>query len=94
MDQSDKFKYLIQSSAKGSYARGAIEIFLPISKIYTKGIQSMTSRFGQNGTLIEVCINELLKIVLKNAITSNFPLLCYLYNLEQHIQVLNIRGNS
>ncbi|CAG7820622.1 unnamed protein product, partial [Allacma fusca] len=67
----DKFQYLTQSTVEGSKAREVVESFPPSSENYPKVIHYFKERFGKEEILLEVYVRELLKLVLKNAITPN-----------------------
>ncbi|XP_035205737.1 uncharacterized protein LOC118180775 [Stegodyphus dumicola] len=91
---SDKFQYLLQATVEGSRARKVIESFPPTSANYPKAIECLKARFGRNDLQVEVYVRELLKLVLRNANSSNScNNLCALYdNLEQQIQALETLG--
>ncbi|CAG7825459.1 unnamed protein product [Allacma fusca] len=67
----DKFQYLIQSTLEGSKAREVVESFPPLSENYPKVIHYFKERFGKEEILLELYVRELLKLVLKIAITPN-----------------------
>ncbi|XP_035226364.1 uncharacterized protein LOC118198720 [Stegodyphus dumicola] len=94
ISDSDKFQYLLQATFEGSRTREVIESFPPTSANYPKAIECLKARFGRNDLQVEVYVRELLKLVLKNANSSNScNNLCALYdNLEQQIRALETLG--
>ncbi|XP_035218895.1 uncharacterized protein LOC118192102 [Stegodyphus dumicola] len=94
ISDSDKFQYLLQATVEGSRAREVIESFLPTYANYPKAIECLKARFGLHDLQVEVYVRELLKLVLKNANSSNScNNLCALYdNLEQQIRALETLG--
>ncbi|XP_035223176.1 uncharacterized protein LOC118195942 [Stegodyphus dumicola] len=94
ISDSDKFQYLLQATVEGSRAREVIESFPPTSANYSKAIERLKARFSRNDLQVEVYVRELLKLVLRNANSSNScNNLCALYdNLEQQIRALETLG--
>ncbi|XP_035232998.1 uncharacterized protein LOC118204817 [Stegodyphus dumicola] len=81
ISDSDKFQYLLQATVEGSRVREVRESFPPTSANYPKAIEFLKARFGRNDLQVEVYVRELLKLVLRNANSSNScNTLCALYD--------------
>jgi hypothetical protein len=79
MEEEDKFQCLIQAITEGSRARGIVESFPATAENYSKVIERLKNRFGEEELLIECCMRELLGFVIKMPHTagqSGAQLLC------------------
>ncbi|GFY23101.1 integrase catalytic domain-containing protein [Trichonephila clavipes] len=87
-----RFQYLIQATVSGSRAREIVESLPPKSANYAKAVESLKARFGRNDLLVEVYVQELLKLVIsvhkneKSSITSLYD------KLESHMRALENLG--
>nr|XP_042908443.1 uncharacterized protein LOC107452148 [Parasteatoda tepidariorum] len=70
----DKFQYLIQATVMGSRAREIVESFPPTGENYTKAVDSLKSRFGNEDLLVEIYVRELLKLIINVQVNRSFPL--------------------
>ncbi|KAJ8968554.1 hypothetical protein NQ317_001752 [Molorchus minor] len=93
IDNSDKIEYLIQATVSGSRARQLVESFPAVGDNYAKIIECMKARFGRDDLQIEVYVRELLRLVLKNAMTPSKLEICKLYDqIETQLRALDTLG--
>ncbi|KAJ8970956.1 hypothetical protein NQ317_000642 [Molorchus minor] len=82
IDNSDKIEYLIQATS-----------FPAVGDNYAKIIECIKARFGRDDLQIEVYVRELLKLVLKNAMTPSKLEICILYDqIETQLRALDTLG--
>jgi len=65
MEEEGKFQCLIQATIEGLRAQGIVESFPATAENYSKIIESLKDRFGEEELLIEYCVRELLGFVIK-----------------------------
>ena len=94
ISREDKFQYLIQAMVTGSRASELVNSYPATAENYEKVIKSLKSRFGKNEMLVEVCVPELLKLVLNNALLPKDKVsLASIYDrLETHTRSLESLG--
>jgi hypothetical protein len=56
MEGKDKFQYLIRATTSGTRSREIVDGFPPTAENYAQAMDSLESRFGREGLLIEVYI--------------------------------------
>ncbi|XP_015926474.1 uncharacterized protein [Parasteatoda tepidariorum] len=88
----DKFHYLIQATVMGSRAREIVESFPPTGANYTKAIDSLKSRFGNEDLLVEIYARELLKLIINVQLNRSFPLTSLYDKLEIYLRALDTLG--
>lgn len=69
MYKEDKFEYLVQAMVPNTRASDFVKSYPPTADNYDKVIEGLKNKFGKNELLVEVCVRELLKLVLSNAMT-------------------------
>ncbi|GBO11766.1 hypothetical protein AVEN_19164-1 [Araneus ventricosus] len=96
MLSEDKFQYLIQAITSGTRASSPIESFPPAAQNYPKAIELLKETFGRGNLLVQVYVGELIKMVMKNAISERKCAdLTTLYDqLESHLRALDTLGRS
>ncbi|GBM14894.1 hypothetical protein AVEN_28615-1 [Araneus ventricosus] len=96
MPSEDKFQYLIQAIIPGTRAASLIEIFPLTAQNYPKEIELLKERFGREDLLVQVYERELLKMVMKIAVSERKCAdLTTLYDqLESHLRALDTFPDS
>ena len=64
---SKKFHYLVQSMDPVTRTHKVMTSYPKTTDNYEKVVAALKNRFGDNEMLVEVCVRQLIKIVMKNA---------------------------
>ncbi|XP_071036968.1 uncharacterized protein [Parasteatoda tepidariorum] len=92
IDDDDKFQYLVQAMVPGSPTKELVDSFPPSSQNYQKAITQLKSRFARDDLMVEICIRELLRLVLAQATKKGHMPLATLYDkLETQLRALESR---
>lgn len=67
LEPEDKFQYLIQATLPKSSARELVESYPPTKNNYAEAIESLKTRFARGDMLVEVCVRDLLSLVLNKS---------------------------
>ncbi|GBM34833.1 hypothetical protein AVEN_208037-1 [Araneus ventricosus] len=80
----------------GTRAASLIKSFPPTAQKYPKAIELLKERFGREDLLVQVYVRELLRMVMKNAVSGRKRAdLTTLYNqLESYLRALDTLGRS
>lgn len=93
IDLNDKVEYLIKATVPGSRARQVVESFPAVGKNYQAIIDCLKSRFGREDLQVEVSVRELLKLIIRNAVSGSEVDLSALYDgVETQLRVLETLG--
>jgi len=83
LDGSDKFGYLLMALEPGSEAYETVSVFPQSNENYSEAVKALKRNFGDEDTLLQVYLRELLKLVISTA--NSKEKLHYLYCLEKWI---------
>jgi hypothetical protein len=89
----DKFQYLVQATIPGTRGREIVESFPPSCKNYPKVVACLNVRFGREDLLVEVYVQEVLKMIISAHQAKEVISLSSLYEkLESHLRALETLG--
>ncbi|GBN33439.1 hypothetical protein AVEN_171048-1 [Araneus ventricosus] len=87
----NKLHYLVKATVSGSRAREVIESFPQTGAICEKEVESLKV-FGKQDLLVEVCVRELLKLIISVQKNENFSMTSLYDKLESYLRVLETLG--